>query len=121
MIWADPFDCGSQEETIDGKLVRTVENERDLSLYYLEATIKDRTGHNEWVVRCYEVLGLFGHAPWTADKEAGRPERITRSETDAILLQACRSLEPKKAKSVTWESHIEFIAHSDVYPAVSAP
>jgi hypothetical protein len=76
LIWAGADDGGSVDETIGENVVRTVENEQDLSLESLETTITDRTHHNEWVIRCYEVLGVFVHPICTAEEVGGEPRRI---------------------------------------------
>jgi len=82
LVAADPHDCGSLEEEIEGKLVRTVpvQKRKDLSLEDLEATLTQRTSYNEWIVKDYTVLGIFAHPPCIADDVAGLPRRITLEE-----------------------------------------
>jgi hypothetical protein len=79
LVAADAHDCGSREETIGGKIVRTVQREKDLCVNDLETTITQRTSYNEWVVRCYEVLGIFAHPPCIADV-AGESRHIHYQE-----------------------------------------
>jgi hypothetical protein len=56
LVAANPHDCGSMDDMIDGKIVRTVHREKDLSVTDLESTMDKRMSHNEWVVRDYVVL-----------------------------------------------------------------
>jgi hypothetical protein len=80
LVAADPHDCGSIEDLIDGKIVRTVQREKDLSVTDLESTMDKRTEHNEWVVRDYVVLGIFAHPPCIVDEATGQSRHIRFQE-----------------------------------------
>src|SRR5665811_892053 len=79
LIAADRHDCGSREEKDDKGDIRRMVDPRhlkDLSLGDLEVTITERTGHNEWVVKDYNVLGIFVHPPGTAGDRRYRPSEV---------------------------------------------
>lgn len=65
LVAVHPRDCGSMMS--DG--VRTVDRETDIELADLERSLTERGAvadhfYNEWVVRDFEVLGLFAAAPY---------------------------------------------------------
>ncbi len=79
LVAADVNDCGSSEETDgEGHIRRTVRKDKleDLSLEDLEATLTERTSYNEWIVKDYEVLGLFAHPPCIADDKIYNPQLL---------------------------------------------
>jgi len=79
LVAADPNDCGSLEEEDErGHVRRTVPMNklRDLSLEQLTETLTKRTDHNEWVVRDYEVLGIFAHPPGRANDRIFRVQDL---------------------------------------------
>jgi hypothetical protein len=87
LVGADPHDCGSREEIIDGKTIRVVPNERDLSVTDLEATITQRKSYNEWVVRDPLVLGVFAHPPLIAWESADVSRYFTREELTGLFTE----------------------------------
>jgi hypothetical protein len=60
LVAAHSGDCGSIE--VSG--IRIVEHERDIDLADLRKTLDLRTSYNEWVIRDYEVLGIFAATPF---------------------------------------------------------
>jgi hypothetical protein len=80
IVAAEPNDCGSHEEDVGGFSIRVVEQEKDIRLCDLARSISARAEHNEWVVRDYEVLGLFLHPPCIVEEIAGQQRIITFRE-----------------------------------------
>lgn len=60
-------DCGSRIE--NGR--RITDQRPPLSMCEVEASLDDRISYNEWVVRDFEVLGIFAMPPFLVWREQG--------------------------------------------------
>lgn len=84
LVAVHPNDCGSNEDKCG---VRVVGNEVDISPVDLQWTLDQRANYNEWVIRDYEVLGVFADLPIEVstliipDQPADMPAYLRVTET----------------------------------------
>jgi hypothetical protein len=115
LVAANPHDCGSMDDMIDGKIVRTVHREKDLSVPDLESTMDKRISHNEWVVRDYVVLGIFAYPPCLADEVAGQTRQIRIRELLELFPEQPIFSFRDRAIHRLWPRPIGLVDHSDIY------
>ena len=82
LVAVDPEDCGSY---CNERGFREVAKPTDITVQGLQKTLTDRNSWNEWVVRDYEVLGIFFVKPYLVWRElaAGTSAEVPTSP-DAI-------------------------------------
>jgi hypothetical protein len=66
LVAVDPDDCGS---FCNERGFREVQEPRDITVPELQRTLVERGAWNEWVVRDYNVLGIFFAAPFEVWRE----------------------------------------------------